>query len=85
MTLNRHRRAAYLLMLLLPITLSLSVALAISGFAYVSGGIPLVYKTWTEKPHGNINYPIPALWVGVPIGIVSGYQLWTWIVKKLNY
>ena len=80
-TLNRHRRAAYLLMLLLPITLSIAVAVTISGFAYINGGGPSVYQAWTEKPQVNEGYPLPALAIGVPIGIASGYQLWAWLIK----
>ncbi|MCS6264285.1 MAG: hypothetical protein H8K11_11065 [Nitrospira sp.] len=83
-TLDRHRRAAYLLMLLLSITLSTAVALTLSGFAFVNGGIPSVYKIWTERPQVNEGYPLPALALGIPIGIVSGYHLWAWLIKRFN-
>ncbi len=82
--LNRHKRVAYLLMLIMPITLSIAVAATISGFAYINGGMSSVYKAWTEKPPMDKGYPLAALAIGVPIGIVSGYQVWIWLIKKFH-
>jgi len=81
---HRHRRAVYVLMLLMPITLSIAVAATLSCFAYMQGGVSAVYTTWTEKPSVNEGYPIAALAIGVPIGMVSGYQLWIWLIKTVH-
>ena len=81
---HRHRRAIYVLVLLIPITLSVAVAATISGIAYINSGVSSVYKSWTEKPSVNEGYPLAALAIRVPIGIVSGYQLWIWLVKKFH-
>lgn len=81
---HRHRRAVYVLMVLMPITLSIAVAETISCFAYIQGGVLAVYTTWTEKPPVNEGYPVAALAIGVPIGMVSGYQLWIWLFKTVH-
>lgn len=71
-------------MLLMPITLSIAVAATLSCFAYIQGGVSAVYTTWTEKPPVNEGYPIAALAIGVSIGMVSGYQLWVWLIKTVH-